>query len=104
MPSNDNKSDIPPNDEIIQQFIENQKAQLLNDAEELKLRYKELEINSRLAEKSMELQAAYLSKKPIEGRKTITRLAYITAGLVLILFIFIGYCLYIDQVEFIKNF
>lgn len=92
------------NDDIIQKFLENQKAQLYNEAEELKLRHKELEVNSKLAEKSMELQAAHLSKQPSEGRKNITRIAYIAGGLMLLLFIFVGFCLYLDKDNFIISF
>lgn len=92
------------NDDIIRQFLENQKAQINLEADSLKLKYAELEANTRLAEKSMEFQAAHLAKQPSEGRRNITRMAYIFGGLILLLFAFIAYCLYLDKETFIVSF
>ena len=95
------------NEEILNKFLENQRAQLYNEQEELKLRHKELELNTRLAEKSMEYQAAHLAKQPHEGRKNITRVAYIVCAFVIIFLTFIVFCLYLGKdaflVSFLKN-
>jgi hypothetical protein len=103
-PSQLNKNSSSLSEGVIQQFLENQKAQLYNDAEELKLRAEELKQNARLAEKSMEFQAAHLSRQPSEGRKTVTRIAYIFGGIMLLLFIFVGFCLYLNKDQFIIAF
>ena len=81
-----NNSAQKPNDltpEIIRDFIEVQKQKTINDAKEIHLREKELELSARQTEKMMDHQALYLSRKPTENRKTLTRLGWIV-GLLLV--------------------
>jgi hypothetical protein len=86
---------------LAEKFLETQKQQLLNEATELRIREKEIDINARLGEKSMELQADYLKAKPSENRKTITRFAYIVGGLTLLIFALIFGCLYLNKEDFL---
>jgi len=91
-------------EETLKQFLENQKAQISLDAENLKLKHEELRANTKLAEKSMELQANYLARQPSEGRKSLTRMAYVIGGIILLFFIFIAYCLNLGKEGFIVGF
>lgn len=90
-------------EEMVSKFMEVQLKKATNEAEELKLRYKQLEGNARLAEKSMEIQAKLISSRPSETRKTITRLAYITGGLLIIILTFLSYCLYIGEKDIVLS-
>lgn len=76
-------SNVDLSPELIKDIIEVQKQKTLNDAKELHLKEKELELGARHAEKAMDHQALYLSKRPEENRKTITRLGWVV-GLLLI--------------------
>ena len=73
--------DLTP--EILKDFIEVQKQKTINDAKELHLREKELELSARQTEKAMDHQALYLAKRPAENRKTLTRIGWVV-GLLLI--------------------
>lgn len=77
------KSNFDLTPELLKDFIEVQKQKTLNDARELQLKEKELEFGAKHAEKALDHQALYLSKRPSEDRKTLTRLGWVT-GLLLI--------------------
>ncbi len=87
--------ELPP--EIISQFIKNQEQKLLIDAQELKLKEKDLDNQHKYAEKTLDIQADLLKQRPLENRKTITRIAYITASFFLIFLIFFVVCLYLNK-------
>jgi hypothetical protein len=91
-------------EDTIKKFLENQQKQISLEAEAQKFKFEELKANARLAEKAMELQAAHLSRQPLEGRKNITRMGYIVGGLLMVFFLFIGFCLYLGKDEFIMVF
>jgi len=91
-------------EDAIAQFLKTQQQNALNEAREIALREKELELNARYAEKSLELQAKHLANKPGEARKSFTRLGYIIGAFLIIILLFIGYCLYIKQEEFVLKF
>jgi len=76
------KPNIDLTPEILKEFIEVQKQKTINDAKELQLREKELELSARQTEKAMDHQALYLSNKPGENRKTFTRIGWVV-GLLL---------------------
>jgi hypothetical protein len=71
------KPNIDLTPEILKEFIEVQKQKTINDAKELHIREKELELSARQTEKAMDHQALYLSKKPGENRKTFTRIGWV---------------------------
>jgi hypothetical protein len=77
------KPSIDFSPEILKDIIEVQKQKTINDAKELHLRERELELSARQTEKAMDHQAQYLSKRPAENRKTITRLGWVI-GLLLV--------------------
>lgn len=72
-PPNKNTNSQQPNKEVpthlIEVWVETQKQQVLNQAQELRLKEKELEVNARLAEQQMTLQAGLLKDKPAQQRK-----------------------------------
>ena len=71
------KPNIDLTPEILKEFIEVQKQKTINDAKELHIREKELELSARQTEKAMDHQALYLSNKPGENRKTFTRIGWV---------------------------
>ena len=73
--------DLTP--EILKDFIKVQKQKTINDAKELHLREKEMELSARQTEKAMDHQALFLSKRPAENRKTLTRIGWVV-GLLLV--------------------
>jgi hypothetical protein len=77
------KPNIDLTPEILKDFIEVQKQKTINDAKELHIREKELELSARQTEKAMDHQAMYLSNRPTENRKTLTRIGWV-AGLLLV--------------------
>jgi hypothetical protein len=99
---NQPNNQLPAN--VIEQFLKTQHLNAMNEAEEIKLRSKEIDLQARFAEKSLEIQAQIISNKPSEGRKTVTRLAYIIGGFLTIFFSFVGYCLYIGKDQFVLQF
>lgn len=98
----DSPQQLPP--DVIARFIQTQEQKALNEAEGMKLRSKELDINKELAIKAMDIDAQLATGKHAEGRKTVTRLAYIVAGLMIISFGFIAFCLYMNKEQFIIEF
>jgi hypothetical protein len=95
------QQELPP--EIISQFIKNQEQKLLIDAQELKLKEKDLDNQHKYAEKTLDLQADLLKQRPLENRKTITRIAYIIASFLLIILIFFGVCLYLNKDQLVDK-
>jgi hypothetical protein len=88
-------------DPLIQQFLQTQHQKALNEAEQIKLRGKELDNSKALSEKFMEIDSKLEADKPSETRKTITRIAYIAFGFTILTFGFVGYCLYIGKEQFL---
>lgn len=77
------KPNIDLTPEILKDFIEVQKQKTINEAKELHLREKDLELSARQTEKAMDHQAMFLSNRPAENRKTLTRIGWV-AGLLLV--------------------
>lgn len=94
-PSN---GDLPVH--VIEQIIENQKQQLFLQSQDLKLREKELEVNSKLAEKEMTFQADLLKNRPGETRKTIRIITIAVISFVALFLLFFGYCIYSGHESF----
>lgn len=84
-PNGDNRPDIG----MIKSFIDTQKLKADNEAQQLKLEEKRLELNFKLASKNMDIQKALIEKEPGERRKNILLVSVI--GLVVIG----GLCFYI---------
>jgi hypothetical protein len=101
-PINQGKS--VPDLAIVEQFLKTQHQKALNEAEEIKLKSKELDLHSRYAEKALDHQQKFLASKPSENRKTLTRIGYIVGGIVLLFLGFISFCLYLDKEDFAGKF
>ena len=91
-------------DAAIEQLVKTQYQKALNEAEELKLKSKELEVNARIAEKSIDDQSRIISSRPEETRKTLTRIAYIIGGFALLILIFLSLCLFLGKDDFAYSF
>lgn len=98
-PSQEGSGALP--EPLIQQFLQTQHQKALNEAEQIKLRGKELDHNRELSAKYMEIEARLEEKKPSENRKTYTRLGYIGGGILLIILAFIVFCLYLNKEQFV---
>lgn len=94
--------DLSP--DIIKQFLDNQGQQLLIEAEEFKLRQKELELSARQSDKALDYQAKYFERLPSENRKTITRIGWIVGLAMVAILAFVTFWLYIGQEEFAQKF
>ena len=82
----EDSTDLSP--DLIKDFIEIQKQKTINEARQLQLKEKQLELTARQTERALDHQASYLSALPLENRKTITRIAWVTS---LIIVIFLGF-------------
>lgn len=89
---------------VMEQFIDNQRLTLQNEATELRLREKQLELNAKQAEKIIDVQADLVKNQEKEKRKTATRYAYIGSGVLAIIFGFILYCLQLGKEDFVLKF
>ncbi|MDI9364161.1 MAG: hypothetical protein QM541_04355 [Flavobacterium sp.] len=85
---------------VVEQIIESQKQQILLKTQELKLKEKELDINAKLAEKQMGLQAEILKSKPTETRKNFTVVGLFIVGFFALSLFFFGYCVQTGHEDF----
>ncbi len=85
---------------VVEQIIESQKQQILLKTQELKLKEKELDVNAKLAEKQMGLQAEILKSKPSETRKNFTVIGLFIAGFLALFLFFFGYCIQTGHEDF----
>lgn len=89
--------------EMLSEFLEVQKINAQNAATQLKLKEKELEINGQLAHKSLDYQREHLKSQLPENRKTHRMYALFGLSVLIIIFVFIGYCLYIGKEDIAKT-
>jgi hypothetical protein len=73
--------DLTP--ELLKEFIEVQKQKTLNDAKEIQIKERQLEINAKYAERNLDHQVYYLSSRPAENRKTLAKAGWVV-GLLLV--------------------
>lgn len=85
---------------VVEQIIESQKQQILLKTQELKLKEKELDVNAKLAEKQMGLQAEILKSKPSETRKNFTVVGLFIVGFFALFLFFFGYCVQTGHEDF----
>lgn len=111
MAQSDNRNkNIPPNQplpvdqEMIKSWLQNQNLELQNQRLENDLRAKEIDANTRLAEKSLEIQKAVLTNEGKEFRMTITRIVWLVALILMIILTFLGFCLWAGKDTFAYKF
>lgn len=88
----------------LSQFLDNQAKQLELEASRIKLREKELEHNAKLASESMKHNSDLMKNAPWEHRKNIRTYALIGGSFVVVMLVFIGYCLHSNHEEFVLKF
>lgn len=98
------KPNIDLTPEILKDFIEVQKQKSINDAKELHLREKELELSARQTEKAMDHQAMYMSKRPAENRKTLTRIGWVVGLLLIAVMGFLTTWIFLGKEQFAYKF
>lgn len=102
--NNPQRQHTTPESDLVKRFLENQNVELELQKEELQIRKQELAHNAKLSELSLKYQAEHLKSQPQELRKTLTRIAYIIAGLVVVILAFIAFCLFNNKDEFVNTF
>lgn len=85
---------------IIEKVVETQKEQIILQSQELKLREKEIEINAKLAEKQMNIQAEILKNKPAESRKSFQTVATFITIVFILFILFFMFCVYTGREDF----
>lgn len=93
---------LPEN--IIDRLVKTQYQNALNEAEQIKLRIRNIDHQADYAKKFLEYQTQVITSQPGEHRKTVTRYGYITVMILLVFLGFITTCLYIGKEEFIRYF
>ena len=96
--SQQSNKDLPVH--VVEQIIETQKQQLLLKTQELRLREKELDVNAKLGEKQMNLQAELLKAKPSESRKNFKVVGWFVIGFFALFLFFFGYCAQMGHEDF----
>jgi len=82
------ENDLPVH--VIEQYLEGQKQHIINKAHELKLREKEMDLNAKLGEQQMNLQAELLKVKPAETRKNIILIGVFIVVIIFVFLFFFG--------------
>lgn len=106
MPGNqqDRQPRLELDQDALNKLLEVQKLNAINDAERINLQKQELAINGKLAEKAIDAQVDLLKTEPSEKRKTMKLVLWFSSFLfIVLLFFFLG-CLYLDKLEFAKDF
>jgi hypothetical protein len=93
---------LPEN--VIDRLVKTQYQKALNEAEQIKLRIRNIDHQADYAKKFLEYQTQIINNQPGEHRKTVTRYGYITVMILLVFLGFITTCLYIGKEEFIRYF
>jgi hypothetical protein len=99
-----NQHPIPIDQDTIKAWISNQTFELQNQKAENEIRIKEIEANARLSEKSLDIQKSVLENQGKDFRMTITRIAYIGGGILVVILLFIGFCLWNNKDAFAYKF
>jgi ABC-type dipeptide/oligopeptide/nickel transport system permease component len=101
-PKNQPPTQLDPS--VIKAIVEQQGQKLQVELQRLKVDEKRLDQDARLAEKSMQYQAEFLKAQPSENRKTLTRIAYVVGGIVVIFLSFLGFLVYTGNKDFADSF
>jgi len=92
----------PPMDKkLLAQMVEAQILKTKNESRELDIRSKEVDHQAEYANNYLKVQAELLKNKPYENRKTMTRMAYIVGGFVMLFVLLIMVCLYLNKETFL---
>ena len=90
--------------EIMRDLIDTQKQKALNEAKEIQLREKELELSARQTERSLDHQALYIKNLPAENRKTLASIGWLVGALILLILGFLTIWLFIGKDQFAYKF
>lgn len=85
-------------------LIQTQHQNALNQAEQLKIKQKEVDHQAAYAQQLLKYQAEHIKSIPSENRKTYTRIGWIVGLGGLLIMGFLTFWLYIGQAEFAKSF
>jgi Flp pilus assembly protein TadB len=95
-------TDLDP--DIVKSWLQQQGLKLQIEQQRNEYDNKKLELDGKLAEKSIEHNAEILKAQPAENRKTITRLFWIVFGILVLVFGVLTLWLFIGKEEFAYKF
>lgn len=94
LPANQSSQPQPISPELLQTLLANQQQEAQNEANRIRLREKELDLNARFAEQSLKANTEYISKtKPNQDRKTFGVIAGAAAFFMISVMVFVVYLL-----------
>lgn len=97
-PSTNHQPELTP--EIISQFLENQKQQFAIKQQELIFQEKEMQAQSAIAHKSLEIQGELMKNKPKNDRKMLLMIIGGVILVLLLLLVFFCYCMQSGNKDF----
>ena len=92
------------NAELLNKFLEVQKQEVLNESKRIELRKQEMNLNTKLAERSIDAQLTVMQFQPAEKRKARQQIFWFSAFVIIIILAFLSGCLYLDKEDFAKYF
>lgn len=95
---------LPVDQEMIKTWMKNQTLELQNQKQENEIRIKEIDANTKLSIKSLEIQEKVVTNQGKEIRSTLTRVSLIAMVGVVIILLFLGFCLYTGNKDFAYKF
>lgn len=101
-PSNNNNN-LRIDNEVVKQFVENQRVEGELRKAELELRKKQLEYSHQYALRSLDVQKEDFADQRKYSQKVISKNILVILGSLILLLVFGGYCLWLGKDEILKE-
>lgn len=98
----ENFNDLSP--EAITQLLEIHKQKALNEAKKLHLKEKQLDYGAKYSEKIVDSQVLIMNQRPIEIRKTFTKIGWVISMFVIVILAFLTVWIWMGRDEFAIKF
>lgn len=92
-----------PSTDILRQFMENESKKIAIQEKRFALEEANQQRQYDYACKALEAQKELLIAQPGENRKSLTRLFWVVAGIIVILLVFFGYCIYMGKEQVVLS-
>jgi hypothetical protein len=102
VPSNNNNN-LRIDNEVIKQFVENQRVEGELRKAELELRQKQLDYSHQYALRLLDVQKEDLADQRKYSQKAISKNILVILGILIVLLLFGGYCLWLGKDEILKE-
>ena len=94
-------SGTPLNEKVLAQFIDAQILKAKNESKELEIKSKQVDHQARYADKWLAHQAEIIKDRPNQQRKNVRSLTKNICMIIAVIFVFIGYCLWLNKDTFV---